>query len=60
MSPRLNQVKYRLFVSTYLNPFIFVVASIFIVILSSHNNIKNNNHNRMMIGMFMENIQLGR
>jgi uncharacterized membrane protein len=60
VSPILNQVEYRLFASTHINPFIFVVGNIFIVVPISHNNIRNNTHNLTMIAMFLESIQLGR
>jgi uncharacterized membrane protein len=60
MSPILNQVEYTFFASTHINPFIFVVGNIFIVVPISHNNIINNNHNLTTIGMFLESIQLGK
>jgi len=60
MNLRLNQVKYTLLTFTHINPFIFVVGSIIIVILISHENIKSSNHNLMMTSMFLESIQLGR
>ncbi len=60
MNLRLNQVKYTLLTFTHINPFIFVVGSIIIVILISHDNIKSSNHNLMMTSMFLESIQLGR
>jgi hypothetical protein len=56
ISPILNQIEYKLFVFTHINPFIFVVGSMLTIILISHNNIRNNNHSSMMIGMFMESI----
>jgi hypothetical protein len=60
MSPRLNQVEYKLFASTRINPFIFVVGSILTIVSISHSNIRNSNHNSMTTGMFLESIQLGK
>jgi hypothetical protein len=60
MSPTLNQAQYTLFASTHINPFIFVVGNILVVVPISHNNFKSNNHNHMTTGMFIESIQLGK
>ncbi len=60
MNLKLNQAEYRLFAFTHINPFIFVVGSIIIVIPISHGNIKSSNHSLMMTDMFLESIQLGR
>jgi len=59
MSLKLNQAEYNFFTFTHINPFIFVVGSIFTVVPISHN-IRSNNHNLMMINMFLESFQFER
>lgn len=60
MNLRLNQAEYKLFAFTDINPFIFVVGNIIIIIPISHGNIKSSNHSLMMTSMFLESIQLRR
>jgi hypothetical protein len=52
--------EYKLFASTHINPFVFVVGSIIIVVPISHGNIKSSNYSPTMTDMFLESIQLGR
>ncbi len=56
MSPRLNQAEYNFFAFTHINPFIFVVGSIFTVVPISHN-IRSNNDNPMTTMLYAAELQ---